>query len=200
MRSSCTGSRKRGATQLRDESGDLAALHVREISTQTVSHAHERVVFLPRTLPLLCFAPTFLLASRPLVITLPDSVVLSSLECQKFRIIQHAAFSNWLSVPQHICLSAYRRSCWWLFWFGELVLETSVYRFLFFVLFCGHTLSTHLGKDLGAQLLGCALCRIYYVRCQTVFQHVFIIPRCFFHFRLATLDIICGRTWVLLNV
>lgn len=124
------------ATQLRDESGDLAVLHVREISTQTIYHTYtftvlERVVFLPRTLPLVCFAPTFLLASRLLVITLSDSVVLSSLECQKFRIIQHAAFSNWLSVPQHICLSAYRRTCWWLFWFGALVLDTSVYRLVF---------------------------------------------------------------------
>lgn len=95
----------------------------------------ERVVFLSRTLPLVCFAPTFLLASRPLVITLSDSIVLSSLEGQKFRIIQHAAFSNWLSVPQHICLSAYRRTCWWLFRFGALVLETSVYSFFVF-LFC----------------------------------------------------------------
>lgn len=150
----------------------------------------KRVVFLPRTLPLVCFAPTFLLASRPLVITLSDSVVLSSLECQKFRIMQHAAFSNWLSVPQHICLSAYRGMCWWLFWFGALVLETSVSDFCFFVLFCGQPLSTHLAKYLGAQLLGCVLYCIYYVRCQTVFQHVFIIPRCFFHFRLATLVII----------
>lgn len=82
----------------------LEKLALKQYHTHTFT-VLERVVFLPRTLPLLCFAPTFLLASRPLVITLSDSVVLSSLECQKFRIIQHAAFSNWLSVPQHIYLS-----------------------------------------------------------------------------------------------
>lgn len=82
----------------------LEKLALKQYHTYTFT-VLERVVFLPRTLPLLCFAHTFLLASRPLVITLSDSVVLSSLECQKFRIIQHAAFSNWLSVPQHIYLS-----------------------------------------------------------------------------------------------
>lgn len=40
LRSSCTSSRKWRAPQLRDESGDLAALHVREISAQTISHVH----------------------------------------------------------------------------------------------------------------------------------------------------------------
>lgn len=40
LRSSWTSSRKQRATQLRDESGDLAALHVREISAQTISHVH----------------------------------------------------------------------------------------------------------------------------------------------------------------
>ncbi|ERE77404.1 hypothetical protein H671_3g11096 [Cricetulus griseus] len=64
-----------------------------------------------------------------------------------------------------------------------------------------HTLSTRLGKHRGTQFLACVLYCIYCVRiCQTVFQHVFIIPLCIFHFRLGILDIICGRMQVLFNV